>query len=356
VRPSRSLGVVLAAAFVSTGAAIQIARPHTSPESMPVVAVVSQTGQLLPLAAHVGGSWKMLPWPGISVAYDLRRAPSVPATVDAIPHDWFAPLTALPASWRLQTLDGHARDIHVLAPARWDDGTAWSVGIRVDYRVRENGEEFDSGIAVAGGAAALPVRRLDSASAEWRAIVRSHVSAFVAAEPTGGQRSGSRDPVPDDAELSKQLLKGDVDLREVRVDPGLAYYYCSSTLLRPSEVRQRAANCGGTIAMHVGLLTRHGRGPFSMKWIRGKTAACAAGSDAVDVLGAVRVRNEVRFVVKRGGTDWSEFDFADPSGAESELLSRPVRQGRPEARLDPRGRLERAERVVSWLSDQVLGR
>jgi hypothetical protein len=346
---------VLAAAYVSTGAAIQITRPHASPESTPVVAVVSQTGQLLPLAAYADGNWKMLPWPGISSAYDLRRAPLVPATVDAIPRDWFTPLKALPASWRLQTLDGHARDIHLLAPARWDDGTAWSVGIRVDYRVRENGEEFNAGIAVAGAATALPVRRLDRASAEWRAIVRSHVSAFGAAERAGGGPSGSRDPAPrersgvrvpasdrvgesegrspskDDEELSKQLLKGDVDLREVRVGPDSAYYYFFSTLLRPSAVEPRTANCSGTIGMHVGLLARRRSGPFAIMWIRGRTAACADGSDAVDVVGGVKVRDGVRFVVKRGGPDWSEFDLADPAGAESELLARPVRQGRPEA-------------------------
>ena len=291
---------------------------------MPAVAVVSQTGQLLPLAAYADGSWKLLGWPGISSAYDLRRAPLVPATIDAIPRDWFTPLKALPASWRLQILNGQAREIHVLAPARWDDGTAWSIGIRVDYRVRESGEEFDAGIAVAGAAAALPVRRLDQTSAEWRAIVRSHASAFGAAERTGRARSGPSDPVPDDEELSKELSKADVDLREIRVGRESAYYYFSSRLLRPSAFGRRDPACGGTIGIHVGLLSRRGNGPFAIEWIRGRSAACAEGSNAVEIVGGVKVGDEVRFVVKRGGDDWTAYAIADPEGPQSALLSGPL--------------------------------
>src|SRR5438045_6943984 len=85
----------------------------------PVVAVVLTDGKLLPLASvRTGSDWQLLPWPK-HATQEAQAAPPLPPTAAAIPREWFAPLPALPSTWRMQAINGARLSIHAVAPTRW---------------------------------------------------------------------------------------------------------------------------------------------------------------------------------------------------------------------------------------------
>src|SRR5215831_7898507 len=134
----------------------------------PIVAIVLTDGKLLPLAARAGSDWQLLPWP----RHDVQESqePSVPASVAAIPKEWFAPLTSLPSTWRLEAINGKRTSIHAATPTRWQVATFEAVGLTTDYVDPDPAQrtfDFNAGIAVSGDVDTLPVGELDEASPEW---------------------------------------------------------------------------------------------------------------------------------------------------------------------------------------------
>src|SRR5207253_8647009 len=96
----------------------------------PVVGVVLTDGKLLPLATVKpgGGDWQLLPWPR-HAAQEPQAGPAVPPTASAIPKEWFAPLPALPSTWRMQAINGARTSIHAAAPTRWQVATFDAIGL-----------------------------------------------------------------------------------------------------------------------------------------------------------------------------------------------------------------------------------
>jgi len=182
----------IALCLAALAATSQTATPREQTPGMPAVAVVLSDGKLLPLGALPAGGWRLLPWP----RHDVQRAqpsPPLPASAATIPRSWFAPLPALPLTWRLQPINGRPTVIHAASLTRWQVASFDAVGFATDYvdpDPKRRSFDFNAGIAVAGDVDALPVVELDESSPEWARIVARHAKSFVAADRAEAKRRG----------------------------------------------------------------------------------------------------------------------------------------------------------------------
>jgi hypothetical protein len=287
----------------------------------PVVGIVSQSGKLLPLAFFEAGKWKYLPWPDHDDVIESGQPPAVPDRLANIPRDWLEPLTSVPASWQLMLLNQSRRDVRLESPAAWVDAGFTSVGLTIAgfARTWNGGEDMEGGIAVTGNATAVLVSALDASSKEWRNIVERHVDAFQAAERARAKHVPGAVVIPTQRVLMTELLHGEVRLAVIDVSPALTYIYFDTFLQRPTRPADRALNCD-TTASHVGLLDRRSGRLTHVKWLSGGVDSCGL-STGLAVIGAVKVEDQLRVVVKWGGDDWVQYALVDPAGAQSAFLA-----------------------------------
>jgi len=145
----------------------------------------------------------------------------------------------------------------------------------------------------------LPVRHLYGSSPEWRAIVDAHAFAFAKAE-----RAAAIRPRISGSALRSQLRKGEINLWAVEANSDLTYFYFTTFLIR-------SRGCENSMTQHVGLIERHRAGGSRLKWIRAASLSCSSHSDGADIIGAVRVSDQIWFVVKGGEVDPFNYGFAN---------------------------------------------
>jgi hypothetical protein len=297
------------------------AQPAAGP---PVVAIVLTDGKLLPLAAAAGGEWRLLPWPRHDVT-EPQAPPPVPASVAAIPKEWFAPLASLPSTWRLQEINGKRSAIHAVAPTRWQVATFDAVGLSTDYvdpDPDQRSADFNAGIAVSGEVDTLPVDELDESSAEWAHLVARHAKAFLGADRAAAKRRGVRLKGRTTATETKALRAGDVSLYRVRLDPKHTYQYFEVAVTGPSDPGVPRPACATPSTEYYGLIEQRGR-TETVKWLSTAGPGCESRAAAMDVVGAVRDGNGVRLVVEYSGGDRQSFAVVDPAAPESQIRRGP---------------------------------
>jgi hypothetical protein len=319
----RFLPSTIALAMLATVALRVDGRGQPREADMPVVAIVSRSGLMLPLATFSSGSWNNLPWPQHLLGDPIKEFPlPVRRTLADVPSAWFKPLPSLPTAWRFQPINGSQRAVEIGVPARWDGDLIESVGLTVRPWDDHGNDTEDAGIAVSGRVDPLPVRRLHETSQEWQAIVRQLAGAFALAERRGERPYTVPASVAANPALARQLAKAEVSLNVVTASDRLSYYYLETLLIRPTTRASKALNCDATYAKHVGLLERRSGGPFRVKWLRGG-AVCGVHSDGMEVIGAVRAGNQIRLVVRESGDGGPEYDIIDPEAPESKIRRGP---------------------------------
>ena len=301
--------LILAVEWVSAGPV----KGAPTQASTPVVAIVLTNGKLLPLAARSREGWTLLPWPQHG-SEDENPGPTVPASLSDIPKAWFAPLSALPTVWRFQPIGHRPLLIHSGSPAKWEMATFDAIGLVTDYvDHRVNGYEWlDAGIAVAGDVEALPLRRFNAASVQWRDIVTTFANSFVEAERADARSRHQSRRIPSAAALTAQLLKADVELYEVSAAGGLTYYY---------DLRRHVYGGGAKCLLevyHRGLMTRDGAS-LSKKWMAALDDGCDDPSQVMQLVGGVRFHGRVHLVAKYSGDDWETYELLDPADPKAEF-------------------------------------
>ncbi|HEY2431698.1 MAG TPA: hypothetical protein VGI12_03420 [Vicinamibacterales bacterium] len=319
-RAIRTAIAALAAALVSgAGAAAQ---PSQGP---PVVAIVLTDGKLLPFAVASGSDWQLLPWPRHEFSENQAAVP-VPA---AIPREWFAPLSSLPSSWRLQTIGGKPTAIHVANPAHWQVATFDAIGFATDYvdpDPDQRSSDFNAGIAVAGDVDTLPVDELDESSPQWAHLVARHAKAFLGADRADAKRRGVHLKGRTTVTVTKELRAGDVSLFNVALDPKHSYEYFEVTVTRPVGSGPQGPACASPTAEYYGFIERRGR-TETVKWLS-TTTGCDPAEPTLEIVGALRAATGVRLVVEYSGGDRQSFAVVNPGAPESQIR-RVARAGDP---------------------------
>ena len=291
----------------------------------PVVAVVLTDGKLLPLAAvRAGGDWQLLPWPRHAVS-DAQPSFPVPATTGAIPREWFAPLNALPFTWRMQAINGSRTPIHAMVPTRWQVATFDAIGLTTDYvdpDPNERSFDFNAGIAVAGDVETLPVVELDEASPEWAHLVARHVKSFVAADRNEAKQRGARLKGRTSVNTTKDLRAGDVSLYRVEVDPKHAFEYFEVTVRRPAAAGTPPPPCQAPTVEYRGMIERHGRTEV-VRWLSSSGPVCGATGAVMEVVGGLRGAGGVRLVVEYSNDRAQSFAVIDPILPEPQVRREP---------------------------------
>ncbi len=295
------------------------------PPPTPVVAIVLTDGKLLPLAVRPSGEWQMLPWP----RHEFTESPtpaSIPANAAAIPKEWFAPLSMLPATWRLQPINGQATAIHTSAPTRWQIATFDAVGLATDYVYPDPTQrsfDYNAGIAVSGNAETLPVRELDEASPEWAHLVARHVKAFLNVDRVDAKQRGVRLKGRTTATATKELRAGDVSLYRVELEPKRAYEYFEVVVQRPGDADpKRPVNCAMASVEYRGVIEQKGR-TETVKWLAGAPPACGDPPTVAEVIGGLRSPDGARFVLELSGDDWQSFAIVNPAGPAFQVKRAP---------------------------------
>lgn len=321
VGPSaRATVATLLAVVVASGAA-----PSGQPRSaIPVVAIVLTDGKLLPFAAKASGAWQTLPWPRHEFQ-EAQPSPFIPANPGSIPREWFAPLAALPSTWRLQPINGKGVAIHTMSPTRWQIATFDTVGFTTDYLdpdPKQRVYDFNAGIAVSGDVDALVVRELDESSSDWAHIVARHVKAFIGADHADARRRGTRMKGRTSAIATKELRAGDVSLYRVELDPKHAYQYFEATVQRAVDADPKRQNCAAPSVAYYGMIEQKGR-TETVRWLSVDPPSCSDPAEVMEVVGGLRGTDGVRLIVEYSGDDWQSFGIVNPAAPEA-LVRRPA--------------------------------
>jgi hypothetical protein len=295
------------------------------PPATPVVAIVLTDGKLLPLAVRPASEWQMLPWPRHELA-ESPTPPSIPANAAAIPKEWFTPLSTLPATWRLQPINGQPTAIHTAAPTHWQIATFDAVGLATDYVDPDPAQrsfDYNAGIAVSGNAESLPVRELDEASPEWAHLVARHVKAFLNADRADAHRRGVRLKGRTTVTATKELRAGDVSLYRVELEPKRAFEYFEVVVQRPGGADPgRPVNCATASIEYRGVIEQKGR-TETVKWLTGEPPICGDPPAVAEVVGGLRSPDGVRFVLEMSGDDWQSFAIVNPAGPAFQVKRAP---------------------------------
>jgi hypothetical protein len=70
---------------------------------------------------------------------------------------------------------------------------------------------------------------------------------------------------------------------------------------------------------HFGLIEHQRKSGLHLKWIRARSLSCQDHSEGTEIVGAVRVTEQIRLVVKGGEGERVGYGFADPRASESEF-------------------------------------
>lgn len=298
---------------------------------LPVVAVVLTDGKLLPLATMKPGAaeWQPLPWPRHR-AQDAQAAPLVPATMAAIPREWFAPIPALPSTWRMQAINGARTSIHVAAPTRWQVAMFDAVGLATDYvdpDPTQRSFDFNAGVAVAGDVDTLPVRELDEASPEWAHLVARHVKAFLAADRKDAKQRGVHLKGRTTVNTTKDLRAGDVSLYRVDAEPKHAFEYFEVTVQRAAGPADPRPACPTPTVEYRGMLELRGRTEL-VRWVSSSGPVCRPNGTIMEVVGGLRGSAGVRLVVEYSNAGAQSFEVINPVLPEAQIRREP-RQAAP---------------------------
>lgn len=312
-----ALLAVLAAGASSSG--------QPAAAAVPVVGVVLTDGKLLPLATiRPGGDWQLLPWPRHGER-EAQPAPPVPSTTAAIPREWFAPLAALPSTWRMQPINGARTAIHATVPTRWQVATFDAIGLATDYvdpDPNERSFDFNAGIAVAGEIETLAVGELDEASPEWAHLVARHVKAFLTADRNEAKQRGAHLKGRTTANTTKDLRAGDVSLYRVEVEPKHAFEYFEVTVPRPPAPGAPGPPCQTPTVEYRGMIELHGRTEV-VRWLSSSGVVCGATGVVMEVVGGVRGTGGVRLVVEYSDDRAQSFALINPLLPESQIRREP---------------------------------
>jgi hypothetical protein len=305
----RTIALCLAAFAFMTKAA----SPLEQTPAMPAVAVVLSDGKLLPLGAFPAGGWRLLPWPHHDVAQAQPSAP-VPASVAAIPRSWFAPLPALPVTWRLQPINGRATVVHAASPTRWQVASFDAVGLATDYvdpDPKRRSFDFNAGLAVTGDVETLPITEFDESSSEWAHLVARHAKAFVAADRAEAKRRGLHMKGRSTVVAAKELRDGDVSLYRVEIDPKHHYQYFEVVVQRPFDLDGTHPACANPSVEYHGLIERRGRAD-TVRWVATAPPTCGEPTETREVIGGLRDADGVQLVVEDTSDDWQTFAILRP--------------------------------------------
>jgi hypothetical protein len=291
-----------------------------------VVAIVLTDGKLLPLAVRPAAEWQMLPWPRHELSES--QAPAlIPPTTAGIPREWFVPLPALPATWRLQPINGtSATAIHAATPTRWQIATFDAVGLATDYvdpDPQQRSFDYNAGIAVSGNIDTLPVRELDEGSPEWAHLVARHVKSFLNADRADARKRSVRLKGRTTVTATKELRAGDVSLYRVELDPKHAYEYFEVVVQRPGNADPtRPVGCATASIEYRGVLELKGR-TETVKWLSVAAPTCGDPANAAEVVGGLKSADGVRLVMELSGDDWQSFAIVNPAGPEFPVTRAP---------------------------------
>jgi len=319
----------LVATLIAVAAIRVTAAPFEQTTGTPVVAIVLTDGKLLPLAARPGDTWQPLAWPRFAVD-DPQSLTTLPSSASAIPKPWFAPLPALPSTWRLQAINGRRTIIHTAAPTRWQIATFDTVGLATDYVDPDPARrsfDFNAGIAVSGDIETLPVREADESSPEWAHLVARHAKAFVTADRVEAKRRGLHVKGRSTVVATKELRAADVSLYRVEVDAKHVYQYFEAVVQRPSDVDGKRLPCPGASVEYHGLLEQRGRSE-TVRWVMTSPPTCGDPTEAREVIGGLRSSLGVQLVVEDSADNWQTFVVISPDALAATSRRHP-RQSQP---------------------------